>query len=579
MFRIAILTARSRIGIFAGALLAFIASGVLAMAGGMLLQAALATHPPVERYSATAAVVTGQQVVGADHDVVLEERARVSSSLVPRLAAVPGVGAAIADTSVPADLDHRSTVAHGWSSAQLTPYRLTAGRAPVRAGEVVTGYPSKVGARLRFSSTDSAHTVTVVGVAKPRHPVRSQAAVFLTDGDAARLAGHAGRVDAIGILAAPGFDANRVRSAARRAVVATGAARGKAEFPELQAGRTRLIAVSASFAGLGIFVALFVVAGTMALSVQMREQEIALLRAVAATPGQIRRMIAWEATVVALVGSLIGIWPGVKLGRALADGLVRHGIAPSEFKVGALGLPAAGVVAGGIAVALFSVLSAGRRASRVPPTRALADAAVEPRGLGMGRIIGGLVALAAGLPLFSVAATTHAPATAAATSEMTAIFLVVAVGFLGPAVARVAGGLLRPLLSGISPVGGFLASANLGAATRRFSSASTPLVLTVAMSCTLLFSTSTLDHVVSKQRHEGMNADLMVSSTGAGLPPAALAAVRAQAGVDSAVALTPTTLGPSLGISDETIPAQVLAGARGGGLDVDVSDGSLAGLR
>src|SRR4051794_17913486 len=359
MFRIAILTARSRIGIFAGALLAFIASGVLAMAGGMLLQAALITHPPVERYAATAAVVTGQQVVGADHDVVLEERARVSSSLVPRLAAVPGVRAAIADVSVPANLGRRSAVAHGWSSSKLTPYALTAGRAPARAGEVVTGYPARVGARLRLSSTESGRTVTVVGVAEPHHAVRRQAAIFITDAEAARLAGHAGRVDAIGILAGPHFDPARVRSAARGAVVVTGAARGKAEFPELRAGRTRLNAVSASFAGLGIFVALFVVAGTMALSVQMREQEIALLRAVAATPGQIRRMIAWEATAVALVGSAVGIWPGVKLGRALADGLVRHGIAPSDFSVGALGLPAAGVIAGGITVALFSVLSAG----------------------------------------------------------------------------------------------------------------------------------------------------------------------------------------------------------------------------
>ena len=63
---------------------------------------------------------------------------------------------------------------------------------------------------------------------------------------------------------------------------------------------------------------------------------------------------------------------------------------------------------------------------------ALTDAAVEPRLLGRGRIIGGLVAIAGAVPLFSVSATTSTPATAAATSEMTAIFLVIAVGFLGP---------------------------------------------------------------------------------------------------------------------------------------------------
>src|SRR3954471_3343156 len=578
MLRIAILTARSRLGLFAGALLAFFASAVLVMAGALLLQAALNTHAPVERYAGAAAVVTGPQRYGTDHDVVLDQPPRVNSALVTRLAAVPGVRAAIGEVSVPAHLGQRAAVVHGWASSRLTPYALTGGRAPARPGEVVTGYPARLGAHLTFASTEAARTLTVVGVARPRHAVHRQAAIFLTDAEAARLAGHPGRVDAIGILAGPGFDAGRLHAAAPAAAVLTGAARGAAEFPEIQAGKTRLIAVSASFAGLGIFVALFVVAGTMALSVQQREQEMALLRAVAATPGQIRRMITWEATIVALVGSVAGIWPGAKLGYALGDGLVRHGIAPPEFAVNAGALPAVGVVAGGLAVGLLAVRSAGRRASRISPTRALADAAVEPRGIGRGRLIGGLIAIAAALPLFGVAASTSTPATAAATSEMTAMFLVVAVGFLGPIVARVAGGFLGPVLARISPVGGFLASSNLAAATRRFSSATTPLILTVAMSCTLLFSTTTLDHVVTHQRHEGLSADLVVSSAGAGLPRSALSDVRAARGVRSAVAVTPTSLGPSLGINDETIPAQVLAGGDSRALDVGVTKGSLAAL-
>src|SRR4051794_10609871 len=578
MLRIAILTARNRVGIFAGALLAFFASAVLVMAGAMLLEAALPPPPPVERYAGAAAVVTGHQVVGADHDVVLGERARVSASLAERIAAVPGVRAAVGDTGVPATVGRRSTEAHGWSTARLTPYVLTAGRPPVRPAEIVTGYPATVGKRVIFSSTQGARSATVVGVARPRHAVRSHAVIFLTDGEAVRLAGHPGRVDAVGVIAGRGFDVDRVRAAAPRSVVLSGSARGRAEFPEIQEGRTRLIAVSASFGGLGIFVALFVVAGTMALAVQQREQEMALLRAVAATPGQIRRMITWEATIVALVGSAAGIPPGVKLGHALEEGLIRHGIAPANFHVEAGALPAVGVVAGGLAVGLLAVRSAGRRASRISPTRALADAAVEPRGIGRGRVIGGLIAIAGALPLFGVAASTSTPATAAATSEMTAMFLVVAVGFLVPIVARVAGGFLGPVLARISPVGGFLASSNLAAATRRFSSATTPLILTVAMSCTLLFSTTTLDHVVTHQRHEGLSADLVVSSAGAGLPRSALSDVRAARGVRSAVAVTPTSLGPSLGINDETIPAQVLAGGDSRALDVGVTKGSLAAL-
>src|SRR5204862_188039 len=281
MLRLAVLSARGRLGAFIGALVALFAAAVLSMAWGMQLESILRAHPPVERYASAAAVVAGQQ----------------------------------------------------------------------------------------------------------------------------------GRVDAIGVLAAPGFDVSRLRAAAGGAQVLTGGGRGAAEYPELGRSRTVLIPVTAAFGGLAMFIAIFVVAGTLGLSIQQREREIALLRAVAATPGQIRRMIAWEAAIVALVGSAAGIWPGIVLGRALAQGLVRHGIVPPNFTLDYDWLPAAAAIVGGVAAALLAVLAAGRRAARVPPTLALTDAAAEPRLLGPGRIIGGLIALAAAVPLFAVSTTTTDPQT------------------------------------------------------------------------------------------------------------------------------------------------------------------------
>src|SRR5215216_4862708 len=161
MLRVALLSGRGRLATFAGALVALTASSALVMAGGMPFEAALRTQPPVERYAAAAAVVTGQQVVGTDDDVVLGERARVDSAVAARLAAV--------------------------------------------------------------------------------HGVRRQAAIFLTDREALRVAGHPGRVDAIGVLAAPGFDASRLQTAAGGAKVLTGDERGRAEYPELLQTRTELI--------------------------------------------------------------------------------------------------------------------------------------------------------------------------------------------------------------------------------------------------------------------------------------------------------------------------------------------------
>src|SRR5215211_4549547 len=231
MLRLALLSGRGRLGVFAGALVALIAASVLTTAWGMQLESVLRGHPPVERYAGAAAVVTGQQIVGPDHDVPLSERARVSSALTSRLAAVPGVRGAIGDVSVPVRLGDREAVAHGWSSAALTPYVLSAGRPPAGPDEVVTGYPAVLGKKLRLASTEASRSVTVVGVARPRHLVRRQTAIFLTDGEAARLAGNPARpprVDAIGVLAAPGFDPAGLRAAAGRADVLTGDERGRA---------------------------------------------------------------------------------------------------------------------------------------------------------------------------------------------------------------------------------------------------------------------------------------------------------------------------------------------------------------
>src|SRR5204862_6173212 len=136
-------------------------SAVLVMAGGMLLQAALQTHPPVERYAAATAVIAGDQKTGSDHDVDLTERVRIEASLTSRLESVPGVRAAIADVGVPALLGRRTTEAHNWNSARLTPYVLAAGRAPRQPNEVVARYPAKLGARLMLSSTERARRVPV----------------------------------------------------------------------------------------------------------------------------------------------------------------------------------------------------------------------------------------------------------------------------------------------------------------------------------------------------------------------------------------------------------------------------------
>src|SRR5262245_39812661 len=102
MLRVALQGLRGRRGPFAGAFVALAVAAALVMACGMLLQAGLRSKAPVERYSGTPIVVTGHQKMqvnaGTENEdrVDLYERARIPSSLVSRVEAVPGVRAAIA---------------------------------------------------------------------------------------------------------------------------------------------------------------------------------------------------------------------------------------------------------------------------------------------------------------------------------------------------------------------------------------------------------------------------------------------------------------------------------------------------
>ena len=221
---------------------------------------------------------------------------------------------------------------------------------------------------------------------------------------------------------------------------------------------------------------------------------------------------------------------------------------PPNFTLNYDWLPAAAAIGGGVATALLAVLAAGRRAARVPPTLALTDAAAEPRLLGPGRVIGGLLALAGAVPLFAVSTTTTTPETAAATSEINAIFLVVAAAFFGPIVAYA---VARLLATGARGALARRRVPRLREPRRRHPAlllSQHPAGAHRRPELHLFFGSTTIEHATSQQQQAGLTGQLAITSAGPGLPAAALADTRATPGVRSAVALTSTTLGPSLGV-------------------------------
>jgi putative ABC transport system permease protein len=609
MLSLALQGLRGRRSAFAGAFGALFLAALLVTAAGVMLASAVRAQAPTERYAGAPIVVAGQQVFHRPHageaggEALLPERARVPAALTGRLAALPGVRAALADVSVPTEVvaahgpvpgpGGHDTLLHNWSSAALTPFRLQAGRAPSSAGEVVvdSGLARRgrlrVGERVRLAAIDQARPLTVVGVVAARPALQRQAAVFVGDSEAGRLAGHSERVDAVGLLLAPGVDPARVAAAARgmvghEAAVLTDDRRGSAEFLDFGDVREGLMAITGTFGALALVIAMFVVAGTLGLAMQLRERELALLRAVAATPRQVRRMLRWEAVLLALGASLAAYLPGIALAGLLNDAFADRGLAPEGMPIA--GGPIAGLVtvAATVATALASAWAGSRRAARMAPTRALQEAAVEPRLIGFGRLLSGLLALAGGLAAVAIAGSAADEDTATAAALAASLVLVAGVALLGPLVTRLAALIPGALLARISPVGGFLAVAAARTAPRRLASAMTPIVLTVAMASVLLFTGTTLDHATASQSRERQAAQLALHGGELGVPESALEHARRTPGVAAAVGIASTGVVAldGLGSAFAPMPAQMVDGEDAAKvLDLGVRSGALDRLR
>jgi putative ABC transport system permease protein len=118
---------------------------------------------------------------------------------------------------------------------------------------------------------------------------------------------------------------------------------------------------------LAIIIAVFGIVNTLALSVFERTREIGLLRAVGLSARQARRMVRYEAVIVALLGGLMGVIVGVVFGVVTVT-------ATSEITT--LAVPYGRIVVFFVLAGLAGVLAAiwpARRASRLDVLKAITN--------------------------------------------------------------------------------------------------------------------------------------------------------------------------------------------------------------
>ncbi|MFE2586457.1 FtsX-like permease family protein [Streptomyces sp. NPDC059378] len=530
MLTVALCTLRSRWVTFTGSFVALALGVALTTVMGLALASTL--HAPgrdPERFAAAPVVVQASDTlrVPTPHGDLVRRLDRPRALPAAVLARLRRLGTVVEDRSFavrarggPGDL-----VGHPWSTAAFAPYEIETGRGPAADDEVVvSGDWTRPGAHVR---TDHG-LVRVVGTVAGRG---FENAVFYTDRRAAgiRPTSTQAVVDA---------DVSAVRAAVggTGVQVLTGDARRRADADPDRDGEA-LTAMNAMFGtagGVTTFVSVFVVASTFAFSVAERRHEFGLLRTAGATPGQIRLTVFVEALPVGVLASAAGCLLGGHEAPRLAAWVVDGGLAPDWFTVGDATWPYGAAFATGLLVALCGVTAASWRAGRTGPVQALREASVDTRAMTWGRRASGAALLLTAAVTCAVALLTDpADLLHRKTYVSRPMLLISAVALLAPAVVRPLTRLLAWLPARLPGAGGMLVRENAAAGVRRTAAIAAPVLVTVALTGSLLGATATLDRAKAGELGERTAAAFVVVPAGdAGFDATTLRGLRGVSGAE-----------------------------------------------
>ncbi|MCB5908349.1 ABC transporter permease [Streptomyces pinistramenti] len=503
----------------------------------------------------------------------------LNDALAHRIGGLPGVSAVRADVSGRATLADKDNqpIGDSWQNraANYQPgkdgkdsrYPLVKGRGPADGGEIAlaegtakaAGY--RIGDTVRFAVDGPVQTKKLVGIVSTDDPqVTAGGSLALLDtATAQKLYLHPGQYDELVVAAEPGTDQQALTGKIRtllpkdRAEAISGA--------QLAADQARMIAdqnkalsqTLLTFAGIALFVGIFIIANTFTMLISQRSREIALLRAVGASRRQVVRSVLAEAGLLGLVSSVVGFALGTGIAVGLRAVLNANG---AGFPGGPVIITPATVgvaLAVGVVVTVLAAWLPSRRAAKIAPVEALntVEAPPAPRGLvirnSLGVVIGGL-----GVAIMCYASTLTSSEdmpVAMAGGVLTITGAVILAPLLSRPLVSLAG-LVTVRLFGI---GGKLAKENALRNPRRTAATSSALMIGLVLITGMTVLGSSVQQAMDAQISRGLTADYKVATTNfAGLDPAASRKVAQLPGVDQMVPLRTTGFQAADGFSDVT---------------------------
>ena len=493
-----------------------------------------------------------ERVVSAQADVadVLIQPGDDHTDPVAALAAIRTTdGVALAEPTATSWLDFAAAKAHGSIRVDTLPadprlrwFGLDSGQWPTQADQIVVDQPTAAGANLTIGSTltltedpsPRPAAVTVVGIVDTSSSVLSggHLQAFAPYGLLAAI--HQPAVaelgplsGAVAVLAQPRITpdalAGRLAGQFPDLSVRTGAEQAAAEVAKLDGQGDALTIVLLAFAGIALLVAGTVVANTFAIVLAQRRRQIALLRCVGASRGQVRGQVLVEAFLLGLVGSTLGVMVGAGLGLLAAHitGLDAGG---ARFDLTRQPM----VAALGVLVTIGAAWWPARRAMRVAPLAALqpVEDPDEQRRITRGRVIVGGLLMLVGTAGMAYGVEAGGLPVAFAGGALSAIGVLVLTPLWATPVLRLAGALTRA-----GGVPGRLAAANIDRNPARASAATAALVIGVGLIVTLQVGAASASATLDREVDERYPVDVAVSATSGVLPAGLAAGVAALDGV------------------------------------------------
>jgi len=406
-------------------------------------------------------------------------------------------------------------------------FPLKEGRAPAAGGELAldartakkAGY--RIGDTVRFATDGPTMAKKLVGIVTTDDPrVTGGSALTLFDtATAQKLFLTPGHFHQIAVSAQPGTDERALTARVRALLPADGAnATSGADLAarqseQITSGTAFLTKTLLVFAGIAMFVGVFIIANTFTMLVAQRSREIALLRAVGASRRQVVRSVLIEAAVVGLGASAAGFVLGLGIAAVL----------PLLLSAGGTGLPDGPLVvspqavlsslAVGVVVTVLAAWLPSRKAAKIAPVEVLSSAGVAPpaRTLRVRNVLGSLVTGLGMLVMFHVSTLDSTDVSNLLIAMLGGVLTLSGVIVLAPLLSRPLITLVGRITARFFGVSGKLARENALRNPRRTAATASALMIGLTLITGLTVGGYSTQQAMDKEASQGTSADYQVT--------------------------------------------------------------------